>query len=219
VTTDETILRVLPGLTDYAAALEIQRDLVARRRGGETPDHLLLLEHPPVITLGRHADPAGVVAAEGLLAERGIEVHRIERGGQVTYHGPGQVVGYPVLDLRERRMGVGAYVRRLEEVMVLAARRLGVSAEKREKVVGVFTERGKIGAIGVRVARGISFHGFAFNVEPELEHYRWIVPCGMPDVPVASVASILGRSPGMDTARRALAAAFEEVFATRLVAG
>ncbi|MCP3860492.1 MAG: lipoyl(octanoyl) transferase LipB, partial [Phycisphaeraceae bacterium] len=176
----------------------------------------LLLEHPPVITLGRHADPKGVVATESLLASRGIEVHRIERGGQATYHGPGQVVGYSILDLRERRMGVGDYVRRLEEVMVRAAAHLGVTAEKREKVVGTFTASGKIGAVGVRVARGISFHGFAFNVEPDLDHFRLIVPCGMPEMPVASLESILGRSPGMPAAREALVEAYEQVFSTRL---
>jgi len=212
-----TMLRVLPGITDYSAALDLQRSLVDRRREGEIGDVLLLLEHPPVITLGRHADPNGVVAAESLLASRGIEVHRIERGGQATYHGPGQVVGYPILALGERRMGVGAYVRRLEEVMVRAAERLGVVAEKRDGVVGTFTSRGKVGAVGVRVARGISFHGFAFNVEPNLDHFRLIVPCGMPEMPVASVRSILGRSPGMAAAREALAEAFEEAFATRLV--
>lgn len=211
-----TALRVLDGLTGYAEALALQHELVAKRREGEIGDVLLLLEHPPVITLGRHADPAGVVAAESLLASRGIEVHRIERGGQATYHGPGQVVGYPIMDLHARGMGVGKYVASLEAVMVRAAARLGVESGKRERVVGVFTGHGKIGAIGVRVARGISFHGFAFNVETDLSHFDLIVPCGMPEMPAASVTSILGRSPGMPAAREALAAAFEDVFDTRL---
>jgi lipoate-protein ligase B len=216
VTRPETALIVLEGLTDYEEALGLQRDIVARRRENEAPDTLILLEHPPVITLGRHADPAGVVAAQDELSSRGIGVHRIERGGQVTYHGPGQVVGYPIMDLRRRGMGVGDYVHGLEDVMVRAAAALGVEARRQDGVVGVFTDLGKIGAIGVRVARGISFHGFAFNVEPDLTHYRFIVPCGMAEVPVTSILGILGTSPGLPAARDALSEAFEEVFAVRL---
>jgi lipoyl(octanoyl) transferase len=212
----DMVLTVLEGLTDYTEALALQKDLVARRRAGEVGDTLILLEHPPVITLGRHADPAGVVAAGEELAARGIEVHRIERGGQATYHGPGQVVGYPIMDLRSRGTGVGDYVHGLEDVMVRAAGALGVEARRRDGVVGAFADRGKIGAIGVRVARGISFHGFAFNVETDLRHYRLIVPCGMAEVPVTSIAAILGASPGLAAAREGLAAAFEEVFSVRL---
>jgi lipoyl(octanoyl) transferase len=208
-------LHVLPGLSDYGETLALQRDRAARRREGEVEDALLLVEHPPVLTLGRHADPDGVLAAGSLLETLGIGVHRVERGGQVTYHGPGQIVGYPILDLRALRLGVGAYVRRLEEVMIRAARGLGVEASRREGVVGVFASAGKIGAIGVRVARGVSFHGFAFNVETDLDHYRLIVPCGMPEVMPSSVLSILGESPGMDVAREAIVEAFEEVFGAR----
>lgn len=210
-------LRVLAGLTDYGEMLALQRERAARRRAGEVADALWLLEHPPVITLGRHADPAGVVAGEAFLAARGIEVHRVERGGQTTYHGPGQIVGYPILDLHARRLGVGAYVRRLEETLVRAAAALGVEARRREGVVGVFTDAGKLGAIGVRVARGVSYHGFAFNVHPDLSHWRLIVPCGMPEMPPASIESIRGEAPPPEEARRAVTVAFEETFDVRLV--
>jgi lipoyl(octanoyl) transferase len=205
-------LRVLPGLTPYSAARRLQLQLVEQRRAGEIGEKLLLLEHPPVITLGRNADPAGVIASAEELERRGVELHRVERGGEATYHGPGQIVGYPICDLHALKIGVAAYVHRLEETMIRAAAELGVEAERREKLTGVFCERGKIGAIGVRVSRGIAFHGFAFNVDPDLDHYRLIVPCGLSETPVASIAALLDRSPSMDSAREALIRSFDEVF-------
>jgi lipoyl(octanoyl) transferase len=209
-------LRVLPGITPYEEALALQTRLVERRRKGEIGDVLLLLEHPPVLTLGRHADEKGILASRELLGRRGIGVHRVERGGQATYHGPGQIVGYPILHLAERRMGVGRYVRALEEVMIRAAEALGVPTVRREGIVGVFAESGKVGAIGVRVSRGVSYHGFAFNVDPDLEHYRFIVPCGMAEIPPASIASIRGAAPDPEAARREVVRAFEAVFAVEV---
>ena len=214
---DRFEVRALPGRVPYPRALALQRELVERRKAGAIGDTLILLEHASVITLGRNADAAGVVASEALLRRRGIQVHRAERGGQATYHGPGQVVGYPIVDLHGLGLGVAAYVRRLEETMVRAAGRLGVEAGRREGLTGVFAEPGKIGAVGVRVTRGVTYHGFALNADPELEHYRLIVPCGLLDTPVTSLAAILGRPLPFAEAREAVAAAFAEVFGVELV--
>ncbi len=208
-------VRSLPGLTPYAEALALQRGLLERRQLGEVPDTLLLLEHPPVITLGRNAADSGVVAPPDMLRALGVEVHRVERGGQATWHGPGQVVGYPICDLRGLGLGAAAWVHTLEATMIRAAATLGVEAGRRPGITGVFTHRGKIGAIGVRISRGVSYHGFALNVDPDLSHYRLIVPCGMAGVPVTSVAAVLGHAPPMDAARRALTDAFLDVLTGR----
>jgi lipoate-protein ligase B len=209
------LIREIEGRVPYDVGSAMQLDAVAARRAGEAPDTLFLLEHAPVVTLGRNAAETGVIATAEELAHAGIEVRRSERGGQTTYHGPGQIVGYPVVDLRALRIGVAAYVRGLEETMIRAAGAFGVPAARREGVVGVFANEGrgaKIGAIGVRVSRGIAFHGFAFNVAPNLDHYRFIVPCGLTAVGVASLASLLGAAPPMAAVREALIAAFADVF-------
>jgi lipoyl(octanoyl) transferase len=211
----EILVRTIDGLVPYDAGRARQLEAVAARRAGEAPDTLLLLEHAPVVTLGRNATEAGVVATAEDLERAGIEVRRSERGGQTTYHGPGQIVGYPIVDLRALRLGVAQYVRGLEETMIRAAGAFGVPAGRRDGIVGVFANRGhgpKIGAVGVRVSRGIAFHGFAFNVSPNLDHYRFIVPCGLAGVGVASLASLLGEAPPMAAAREALIAAFAETF-------
>jgi len=214
----EVGLRILPGLTPYDLAHRLQLEAVERRKAKAAGDVLILLEHPPVITLGRNADAGGVVASGELLASMGIEVRRVERGGQATYHGPGQIVGYPVIDLHERRLGVAAYVARLEETMILAAADLGVEAVRRPGITGVFVPgAGKIGAVGVRVTRGVTYHGFAFNVDPELSHYRLIVPCGMTDTPVTSVAALRGGPVDMGIAIDAVARSFEAAFGVGLV--
>jgi len=211
----EILVREIEGLVPYDLGHAMQLDTVAARSRGEAPDTLFLLEHAPVVTLGRNAADAGVVATAEELARAGVEVRRSERGGQTTYHGPGQIVGYPIVDLRGLRFGVAQYVRGLEETMIRAAGNFGVSAGRREGIVGVFADEGcgaKIGAIGVRVSRGIAFHGFAFNVAPNLDHYRFIVPCGLTGVGVASLASLLGEAPPMAAVREALIAAFADVF-------
>jgi len=209
-------IRVLDGYMPYEEARALQLETVDAVKAGGV-DTLFLLEHEPVVTLGRNASAAaGVVATDEELANNGIAVHRAERGGQATYHGPGQIVGYPVVDLHRARLGVAQYVRGLEETMLRAARAFSVEAGRREGVVGVFADHGrggKIGAIGVRVSRGIAFHGFAFNVAPNLAHYRLIVPCGMVGGHVASLESLLGKAPPLEEAREALIAAFAAAFA------
>lgn len=204
-------LCILPGLTPYEDALELQQRIVAQRQRQEAPDTLLVLCHPPVITLGRNATEAGITAPPKLLASLGIGVHRVERGGQATYHGPGQLVAYPILDLAKLALGVASYVRALEQVMIHTCANLGITAANVEGITGVFVGKAKIGAIGVRVNQGVSFHGLALNVETNLQHYGLIVPCGMPDTPVTSAAQVLGASPGLEPARQALINAFTEV--------
>ncbi len=212
-------LIVLPGRTPYGDAHRMQLDRVARRKAGEVRDALILLQHPPVVTLGRNADTAGVVASDDELSSRGISVHRIERGGQATYHGPGQIVGYPIIDLHGLRIGVARYVHLLEQVMIDAAGALGVEATRREGITGIFAtggNGGKIGAIGVRVTRGVTYHGFAFNVDPDLTNYQLIVPCGMTDTPVTSIAALTGSSPGISVSLDALVDSFQRNFEVEL---
>jgi lipoyl(octanoyl) transferase len=211
----ELRVREVDGLVPYDAGRALQLEAVAARSRGEAPDTLFLLEHAAVVTFGRNADPAGLVATATELYRAGIALRRSERGGQTTYHGPGQIVGYPIVDLRALRIGVADYVRGLEETMIRAAGAFGVAAGRRDGIVGVFADGGggpKIGAIGVRVTRGIAFHGFAFNVAPNLDHYRFIVPCGLTAVGVASLASILGTAPPLSAVRGELIVAFADVF-------
>jgi lipoate-protein ligase B len=206
-------LRVLDGITAYDEAHALQLDLVERRKAGAVPDTLILLEHEPVITLGRNASDQGLLATEEQLERAGVILRRIERGGQATYHGPGQLVGYPIVDLHGLGIGVATYVRSLEQVMIRAAKTFDVEAYTRDELTGVFTDQGKLGAIGVRVTRGVTFHGFAFNVDPMLEHYRFIVPCGMTGIGVTSLRSLRsGDEVPMSDVRRAIVDAFNDVF-------
>ncbi len=208
-------IRILPGLTPYAEGLDLQKKLVDERARNTIVDTVLLLEHPPVITLGRSAAPEGVLASPEFLAARGIDVFRIERGGQATWHCPGQLVGYYIVNLHARGLGISAFVWNIEEVMRRAAIFLGVDAMRIPGKTGIFhtgPRPAKIGALGVRISRGISFHGMALNIHPDLSGYRLIVPCGMADTPVSSIAVERGTSPSMDEARTAVIDAVKEVF-------
>lgn len=188
------------GVVSYGEGLALQRALVEDRKGGRIPDVLLLLEHPHVITLGVKTDSARshIVASPEVLATSGVEVHETGRGGDVTYHGPGQLVGYPVIDLKPDRCDVHAYVRDLEELMIRVCADFGVTARRLNGLSGalVHTPRGpeKIGAIGVRISRWVTSHGFAFNVNTDLDFFRLIVPCGIADHGVTSLEALLGRS-------------------------
>ncbi len=205
------------GLTPYEEAHALQLGLVEALRQGRGRDTLVLVEHPPVITLGRNADPAGVLVPGERLRALGIGLHRVERGGQATYHGPGQVVGYPVVRLRRLGLGVRAYVERLEEVLIRTAAAYSVEARRVPGRPGVFCEQGKLAAIGVAVTRGVAYHGFAFNVRPDLAHFRLIVPCGLTDVAPTSLEAVLGRAPPVAEVAGVLAKEFSGVFGVRLV--
>jgi lipoyl(octanoyl) transferase len=186
------------GRIAYREAWDLQKALVDRRARGEIGDQLLLLEHDPVLTIGRHGDAAHVLAPDAELARRGIEVIRVERGGEVTYHGPGQLVGYPILRLADRGLLVRPLVRALEAAMVETCASYGVEAARRDGEPGCWVDPDgavprKIGALGLRIERGVSYHGIALNIDPDLGDFDLIDPCGMPGLVSTSIARELGR--------------------------
>jgi lipoate-protein ligase B len=205
-------------MVPYAEALALQSDLVSDRRAGTISDTLLLLEHPHVITLGTGSSPENVLADPAERARRSIELFETGRGGDVTYHGPGQLVGYPVLDLKPDRKDLHIYLRDLEAVLIRAAAAFGVRAMTVPGLTGVWTDVGKLAAIGVRVSSGwITCHGFALNVHTDLAYFDSIVPCGIHDREVTSLERDLGHSVPMHEAQEAVVGAFQEVFGARLV--
>ena len=204
------------GLVPYGEALALQRQLVEERRAGHIDDVLLLVQHPHVLTLGVKGDGgrAHVLASSQLLAERGIEIHEAGRGGDITYHGPGQLVGYPILDLRPDRCDVHRYVRDLEEVLIRTVRDFGVDAGRVQGLTGVWTGPGgsaKLAAIGVRISRWVTSHGFALNVSTDLGFFDLIVPCGIADRAVTSLEQ-LGWRGRMDEVEEVVARHFSDVF-------
>ncbi len=184
------------GVVPYGEALALQRALVEERRADRIPDTLLLLQHPPVLTLGVKGDGgrSHILATDPKLRELGIDVFETGRGGDVTYHGPGQIVGYPIVDLRPDRMDVHLYVRDVEEVMIRVCADYGIAAGRVKGLTGTWVGAEKIGAIGVRISRWVTSHGFAFNVTTHLDHFRLIVPCGIADRGVTSLEKLLGRA-------------------------
>jgi lipoyl(octanoyl) transferase len=200
------------GVVEYDDGLELQDALRQSVGRGELPDQLLLLEHPPVVTVGRNSDGANVLLAEEELAKRGIGLYETGRGGDVTFHGPGQVVGYPIVDLNPDRRDVHRYVRDLEEVMIRALEDFGVRSGRIPGLTGVWVGDLKVAAIGVRISRWITSHGFAFNVGTDLGYFRTIVPCGIEDRGVTSLESLLREVVPMKVVRDRLTARFAEVF-------
>lgn len=202
------------GTVPYGEALDLQHALVEERRAGRIPDTLLLLEHPAVITLGvkRDGGRANIVATGERLSELGVEVWDTGRGGDVTYHGPGQVVGYPILDLRPDRCDVHRYVRDVEEVMIRACADYGVAAQRLNGLTGTWIGSEKVGAIGVRISRWITSHGFALNVNTNLAHFDLIVPCGIADRAVTSLERITGRRVAIAGVEESVARHFCTVF-------
>jgi len=206
------------GTVSYAEALAMQRALVEERRADRVPDLLILLQHPPVITLGVKGDGgrSNVVATPDRLAELGIAVEETGRGGDVTYHGPGQIVGYPIIDLRPDRQDVHRYVRDLEEVMIRTCADYGLEAGRIAGLTGTWLRTNevaeKIGAIGVRISRWITSHGFAFNVSTRLDHFQLIVPCGISDRGVTSLEQATGRTIPVGEVEDRIVAHFAAVF-------
>ncbi|MFI5088452.1 MAG: lipoyl(octanoyl) transferase LipB [Terriglobales bacterium] len=184
------------GRVDYATALKLQQTLVDLRKAGQVGDTLLLLEHLPVITLGRNAKRANVLVSEDQLSRSGVEIFECDRGGDVTYHGPGQLVGYPIFDLRGFTPHIGAvdFVRKLEEGVIRTCADFGVATRRVPGMTGVWTLRNeaKVAAIGVHISRGVTSHGFALNVSTGLDHFKLIIPCGIGDKPVTSLDRALG---------------------------
>lgn len=220
------------GRIAYADGLGIQQRVIAARKAGTIGDTLLLLEHPPVLTLGRNAHRSNVLASDEFLAARGIELHEINRGGDVTYHGPGQLVGYPIFDLRGDwpdkkgpHLGPVDYVRMIEDALIRTCGEFGVMTQRICKLTGVWTLAGgsvpekKIAAIGVHVSQGVTSHGFALNVTTDLRDFEWIVPCGIADKPVTSLEleASPDHPPTMDAALRATARNFGRVFERQML--
>ncbi len=188
-------VRSLPRLTPYAEALALQMRLLAARQQGQIPDTLLLLEHPLTITLGRGSQDTDLLTPEDELRHQGFAIERVDRGGGITYHAPGQLVGYPILDLRAHGQDLHRYLRDLEEVLIQALAALGIDAAREPGLTGVWTPAGKIAAIGIKVSRWTSMHGFALNINPNLAPPRRdFVPCGIRDRDVTSVAECLPRA-------------------------
>lgn len=197
----QPILQIDAGSVGYSDAYAWQRNLHGRRVAGGIPDVLVLLEHPGVITLGRRFRPEHLLAPAEQLRSRGVELHEADRGGSITYHGPGQLVAYPVVDLRTEsrpQPDVIAYLRLLEAATIATVSDLGVRAELRPGLTGVWVGRDKLGAIGVNVSRGVTKHGVALNVSTDLEMFSSMVPCGIPGAGVTSLQRLLGKAPPME---------------------
>lgn len=206
----EFVVRDL-GRLDYQAAWEVQLSTHAAVAEGRLPPTLLLVEHPPVITFGKKGGRGNLLVSEAFLRERGFTLYDIERGGDVTYHGPGQLVGYPIFWVGRR---VRDYLRRLEQVMVALLASYGITASGSPGYAGVWVGEDKVVAIGVAVRRDVSFHGFALNVATDLTHFEYIIPCGLTDKGVTSLSRLLGRTLTLAEVKPRLVAAFHTVFTT-----
>ncbi|HEY7405667.1 MAG TPA: lipoyl(octanoyl) transferase LipB [Candidatus Angelobacter sp.] len=218
------------GRVDYSLALQLQQTLVRMVKEGRISHTLLLLEHPPVITLGRNAGEQNIVATREFLAANGVELHETDRGGDVTFHGPGQLVGYPIFDLRafSPRVGAVEFVRKLEEALIRTCGDLGVVTGRIPGLTGVWTQEdppGKIAAIGVHISRAVTSHGFALNVTTDLDYFKLIVPCGISDKPVASLEQEMARSflsrdrkvPSLEELSQQVARNFSRVFEAQML--
>lgn len=203
------------GRAGYAEAFELQRELVERRKRGEIPDQLLFVDHPHVITMGRNGREENLLAPREVLERAGVEFHETNRGGDVTYHGPGQIVGYPIFDLREWKRDVVAYVRALEQVIIDAIAAFGVHGGREPGATGVWVAGAKVAAIGVHISRWITSHGFALNVTTDLNYFRYIVPCGLTK-PVTSLAA-LGCSASRGEVEKALVREFSNQFGLEVI--
>ena len=213
------------GLVPYGTALQLQSTLSQLRKEGRIENTLLLLEHSPVITLGRNARLDNVLASPEFLAQRGVELHEIDRGGDVTFHGPGQLVAYPIFDLRsfQPRIGAVEFVRRLEEVLIRTCGDFGIGAQRIKGMTGVWTyalpnkPEAKIAAIGVHISRGVTTHGFALNVSTDLDYFTLIVPCGLAGKPVTSMQRELQKSLSLDEVATAASRNFGRVFQSQML--
>ncbi len=200
------------GLMDYAQALRLQQEKVALRKARAIPETLLLLQHSHVYTLGRNARQEHFLASPEQLAQLKAEVFETDRGGDITYHGPGQLVGYPILDLSQHRRDLAWYVRSLEEVLIRVARDFGIQAGRLPGAPGVWVESEKLAALGVHVSRWLTSHGFALNVNTDLSYFRWIVPCGLQGKGVTSLEKLLGRGLEVNAVAERVIERFGDVF-------
>ena len=203
------------GRVGYSEAFAMQRELVDRRKRGEIPDQLLFIEHPHVITLGRNGHMENLLASEEVIRRAGITFCETDRGGDITYHGPGQIVGYPIFDLREWKRDVTAYVRAMEQAIINALEFFGIQGRREPGATGVWTAAGKICAIGVHISRWVTSHGFALNHSTDLSYFQYIVPCGLTK-PVTSMQA-LGRTASRADVEAALAREFSKEFEFEMI--
>ncbi|MDX1997517.1 MAG: lipoyl(octanoyl) transferase LipB [Thermoanaerobaculia bacterium] len=207
------------GRVPYAEGLALQQVTAAGLKRGDGPERLLLLEHPPVFTLGRNASEADIVAPREWLEAQGIEVHETNRGGEVTYHGPGQLVGYPILNLNPDRRDIRRYVRDLQEVLIRTLADFGVTAFRHEAPghIGVWVREGKIASIGVHLSRWVTTHGFALNVTTDLGHFGGIVPCGLVGVRMVALSELVAEAPSLEAVAARVVHHFGPVFDRQVV--
>jgi lipoate-protein ligase B len=205
------------GRKDFVGTWRLQRELVEERKKGLVPDVLLFVEHPPTYTLGRSGGREHLLVSEESLKERGARLVSTDRGGDITFHGPGQLVGYPIFDLAAWRKDVFAYLRALEEVIILALDTFGIASGRETGLTGVWHGKGKLAAIGIRVSRWVASHGFALNVTTDLGYFKPIVPCGIVGRGVSSMEDVLSETPAVDTVREEIARSFGSIFSRQLL--
>ena len=197
---------------DYGESLALMRRLVKKKRQDVGPEVLMMLEHNPVLTMGRRSESSDILVSREVLSEKGISVYQVERGGLVTYHGPGQLIGYPVFNLRNMGLGAGDMVHGLEEIVFNTLSEFGIAAERKEGKRGAWIKEEKIASIGIAIRGGISFHGVALNHDPDLSHFDLINPCGLSGVRMTSISKILGRPVDPDLLRKTMTSHFEREF-------
>jgi lipoate-protein ligase B len=207
------------GMVEYDKAYEFQKRLRRQRLSGEISDTLLLLEHPPTLTIGRLGSLENILVTKEKLADEGIALFFIDRGGDVTYHGPGQIVGYPIIDLSQRGEDIHRYVHDLEEILIQTLKGFSIHATRDKGHAGVWVGSEEVAAIGLSVRRWVTMHGFALNVNPDLEHFTYINPCGLPDRTATSMSQLLGRAVPMETVAERLLAHFSDVLDTSIEVG
>lgn len=201
------------GQCEYGKALELQYELLSKRQQGEINDTLIIVEHPPVITLGNRAEKNNIMVSEEFLNQEGIQLFETNRGGDVTYHGYGQIVGYPIVDIKGSKIGIRNFVRGLEEVFIQILKdEFAIEAERNCEHTGVWVGNDKIVAIGLAVKRGVTMHGFAFNVNTNLNHFKWIVPCGILDKGVTSIQQLTHREIDLQEMNRKVVHYFSKTF-------
>ena len=207
-------LRILnKGTVEYGEALELQKELLVKRQNEEIPDTLILLEHPPVITKGKRTAEGDILLPEKLLKKQGIGIFEIDRGGEATYHGPGQIVGYLIFNLYEKQRQLKQFVANVEEIFIrLLKNEYGITADRDLKHRGVWVGDNKITAIGISIHKAVTMHGFAFNVNTNLDHFNWIIPCGITDRGVTSIEKLTGRKEDMNKLKKLTGKYLTEVF-------
>jgi lipoate-protein ligase B len=205
------------GFCDFERSLTVQKKFQQMRVEGKIPDTLILVEHPPVITFGKSGKPSNLLVTDEVLQKKGIKTYFIERGGDVTFHGPGQIVGYPIFYIKETLAGIRPMIEKLESVLIMTLNDFGIKAITRPKLVGVWHGEEKIASIGIAVKKWVTFHGFALNVNTDLSYFDLIRPCGLDKVKMTSMAKVLGKELNLNQVKERIKLNFEKIFSLKLV--